>query len=186
MKTIFNSIIIAIAFLYIGCNQKPNNTAVENNEKVVKTEKKIIISPAIVDSIAIKTDFLKDLIPIDTVNSKSKNVYEKYGIEFAGNCYACDLAELSITNKSIKLTNVCDEQLIQNLDITKFGAIGNGFEVQSKKIHFLLNQIDKAPIYELQIISNNIKVENLRISKYYTLKKLLNKFEEHDCGDFQG
>ena len=186
MKTIFNSIIIAIAFLYIGCNQKPNNTAVENNEKVVKTEKKIIISPAIVDSIAIKTDFLKDLIPIDTVNSKSKNVYEKYGIEFAGNCYACDLAELSITNKSIKLTNVCDDQLIQNLEITKFGAIGNGFEVQSKKIHFLLNQIDKAPIYELQIISNNIKVENLRISKYYTLKKLLNKFEEHDCGDFQG
>ena len=186
MKTIFNSIIIAIAFLYIGCNQKPNNTEVVNKDKVVKIEEKIIISPAIVDSIAIKTDFLKDLIPIDTVNSKSKNVYEKFGIEFSGNCYACDLAELSITNKSIKLTNVCDEQLIQNLDITKFQALDNGFDIQSKQLHFLLNQIDKAPIYEFQIISNNIKVENLRISKYYTLKKLLNKFEEHDCGDFQG
>ena len=186
MKTKLNSMIIATALIFIGCNQKPNNTEVVNNEKVVKTEKKIIISPAADNVDAVANDLLKALIPIDTVNSKSKNVYEKYGIEFSGNCYACDLAELSINNKSIKLTNVCDDQLIQNLEITKFGAIGNGFDIQSKQLHFLLNQIDKAPIYELQIISNNIKVENLRISKYYTLKKLLNKFEEHDCGDFQG
>jgi len=93
---------------------------------------------------------------------------------------------MSIIEKTIKLTNVCDGKITQVFEIVKIIHTKNGIEVKTAQNDFVFTEIDKAPIYELKVTGKDIKAENLRISKYYTLKKLLKKFEQHDCGDFQG
>jgi len=50
-----------------------------------------------------------NLVPVTVLNPKSKNAYEKYGIEFSSNCYACDLAAISGGKKSFDIINVCDK-----------------------------------------------------------------------------
>ncbi|OOV20842.1 hypothetical protein BXU10_13650 [Flavobacterium sp. LM4] len=127
-----------------------------------------------------------NLIPIDTVDSKSENIYKKYGIEFSGNCYTCDLAEIAITEQTLKLTNVCDVNLNREFEIIKITNAKSEIEIKTQQSDFIFTEIDKTPIYELKITGKEINAENLRISKYYTLKKLLKKFEQHDCGDFEG
>jgi hypothetical protein len=177
--------VIVITFTLCSCNQN----AKQEFKKIVpiKNNEKTIAKTTINNKIgAIKIEELNELIPIDTVDSKSKNIYKRYGLEFSGNCYACDLADLSITEKSIKLTNVCDEKQNKTYEVIKITNIDNGIELKTKQNDFIFTKIDKAPIYELKIIGNEIKNNSLRISKYFTLKKILNKFEQHDCGDFEG
>ncbi|WP_316804465.1 hypothetical protein [Pedobacter nototheniae] len=156
------------------------------NAQKKKPENNVVNPTVNINNKVIKIEQLKQLIPIDIVEPKSKNIYKKFGLDLSGNCYACDLAKLSITEKTIKLTNVCDEQQNQVLEIVEITNTENRINIKTKQLNFIFNQIDKAPIYELKIIGNKAKYQNLRISKYYTLKKLLKKFKQHDCGDFQG
>lgn len=176
--------LILIIFTFYGCNKSPKQElkkidTITNNEKTVA-------KTATDKTGTIKIEELNELIPIDTVDSKSKNVYKKYGLEFSGNCYACDLANVSITEKSIKLTNVCDENQNETYEVITITNIDNGIKLKTKQNDFIFTKIDQAPIYKLKIIGNEINNKNLRISKYFTLKKILNKFEQHDCGDFEG
>jgi uncharacterized protein YcfL len=186
MRTLFK--LLLAAFILSGCNQNPKSEVkeVKKNDTNAKTEKPIAKPTIDGQDESVKIEHLNQLIAIDTVDSKSKDVFKKYGLEFNGNCYACDLASLSITEKSVKLTNVCDTKVTQEYDIVKFYSFDKGIEIKTRQTNFSLTKIDKAPIYELKIIGTDVKIENLRISKYYTLKKILNKFEQHDCGDFQG
>ena len=155
-------------------------------DTIVKT-KKIVEKPAInIEDERIKIEHLDELVPIDTVDSKNKDVFKKYGLEFNGNCYACDLALLSITKKSIKLTNVCDSKVNEIYNIVKFSVFDYRIEISTAQNDFLLTKIDNAPVYELKIIGNDIRIENLRVSRFFTLKKILDKFKQHDCGDFEG
>lgn len=186
MKKILTVIVLTLVLL--GCKDNPKDELKNTPEKinVPIIGKPMVKTSEINDNELIKIDQLSALIPIDTVNSKSKNVYEKFGLEFTGNCYACDLAALSINTKTITLTNVCDKDHNQVLEVEQIETTENGLKIQTKQLNFIFNQIDKAPVYELKIIGNRIKTENLRISKYYTLEKNLKKFEQHDCGDFEG
>ena len=186
MKTQLKLIILLVTSLFLGCYQKPKNKEVEKNDttETIKTDSTESIVKT--DNNVIKIEQLKQLIPIDTVNSKSKNVYEKFGLEFQGNCYDCDLAALSIAEKTIKLTNVCDEKQNQVLEVLEIKNTNNEVIIKTKQFNFIFSEIDKVPIYELKITGNTINFEGLRISRYYTLKKLLKKFKEHDCGDFEG
>ena len=186
MKTII-TLFFAILVLW-SCNQntKQEIKNIPQQDTVVKNEKSSIMPSLINQNKTMGIEKLSELIPIDTVNSKSKDVYEKFGLEFSGNCYNCDLAVLSITEKTIRLTNVCDEKLNQILEIIQITNTDNGIEIKTKQHNFIFTEIDKVPIYELKIIGDNIEIENLRFSKYYTLKNLLKKFKQHDCGDFQG
>lgn len=131
------------------------------------------------------SDFSK-LIPIDVLNSKSTNVYEKYGIEFSGNCYSCDLASLSITKSKIIWTNVCDENDTFEIDNLSFSTEGNKIIVKTSEQTYTLNKIDKSPVYELVIEGKKLRLESKRVSKYFTTPKALPLFKEHDCGDFEG
>lgn len=179
--------IILGAFILFGCNQNPKEKIkeIEKNDTTTKTEKNVEAVTVNIDDENNKIEQLS-LIPIDTVDSKNKDIYKKYGLEFSGNCYDCDLAEMSIIEKTIKVTNVCDGKINQVFEIVKITHTKNGIEVKTAQNDFMFTEIDKASIYELKIMGKDIKAENLRISKYYTLKKLLKKFEQHDCGDFQG
>ena len=126
------------------------------------------------------------LISIEILNKKSKNVFEKYGLEFSGNCYACDLAELKIDDQKISIYNTCDNKIHLELAITKFVTNKNEIIIETGTGKFIFLKIEDQPIYELKIIGKNFKNKNLRIGTYFTLKKIINKFEVHDCGDFQG
>lgn len=131
------------------------------------------------------SDF-SDLIPIDLLDSKSTNVYEKYGIEFSGNCYSCDLASLSITKNKMIWTNICDQNDIFEINDLSFSNKGNKTIIKTPARTYILNKIDKAPVYELVTEGKKLDLKNKRISKYFTIKKALSFFKEHDCGDFEG
>lgn len=178
--------IILGVFICFGCERNPKQ--INNNNKsntTINTEYNIKVSKKNSNSEKRSIEQL-NLIPIDTVDSKSENIYKKYGIEFSGNCYACDLAEITITEQTLKLTNVCDVKLDREFEIIKITNAKSEIEIKTQQSDFTFTKIDKAPIYELKITGKEINAENLRISKYYTLKKLLKKFEQHDCGDFEG
>lgn len=130
-------------------------------------------------------DFLT-LVPIDVLNPKSTNVHEKYGIEFSGNCYSCDLASISITNNTMVWTNVCDEKDTFKINDFSFTNEGSQTTIKTTERTYILKQIDKAPVYELSIEGNKLELKNKRISKYFTTQKALPLFTEHDCGDFEG
>lgn len=171
-------------FILLGCEQKKEDKEInkENNE-IEKSDSKPI---AVLEAGTIKMEDISELIPIDIVNSKSTNVYKKYGLEFSGNCYACDLANLSIGEKTIKLVNVCDEKVQQSFEILNISESNDRIEIKVKQTSLVFSKIDKAPVYELKINGNDLEAENLRLSRYYTLSEILHKFEQHDCGDFQG
>lgn len=127
----------------------------------------------------------KSMLPLTVVDAKSKNVYTKYGLEFNGNCYACDLASIQFDEKHISLLNVCDAQQKMVFEITSSQKKGNDIEIICKNGRFIFTRVDKAPVYELKLIKITSK-ENFRIAKYYAPKELLKKFKQHDCGDFEG
>lgn len=133
----------------------------------------------------VPTDF-SALIPIDVLDSKRTNVYEKYGIEFSGNCYSCDLASLSITKDKMIWTNVCDEKDTFEIDDFSFSNEGNKTILKTSERTYVITQIDKAPVYELVVEGQKLKLNNKRVSRYFTTKKALSLFKEHDCGDFEG
>ena len=176
--------IIVGGFLLFACNGNTEQK-VEKSTSTAQNKKNIVAENVNFNNDNNNFEPL-NLIPIDIVDSKNKDIYKKYGIEFSGNCYDCDLAEFSVTKKTIKLTNVCDTQLDQVFEIVKITNTKSKIEIETKQNKFVFKEIEKVPIYQLKITGKNIQAESFRISKYYTLKKLLKKFEQHDCGDFQG
>lgn len=159
---------------------KTNLTAAKTDTVSKHTQEKKVIS-----KVEIPGDF-SELVPIDVLETKSKNVYEKYGIEFSGNCYSCDLASLSITKNKIKWTNICDEK--DGFEINDFTVFGEGNKtiVKTSDRTYILTQIDKAPVYELVVEGKKLELDKKRVAKYYTTSKALPLFKEHDCGDFEG
>ncbi len=159
-----------------------NTSPDAKKETAASLPKPVKNDPAILE---IPGDF-STLVPIDLLNSKSTNVYEKYGIEFSGNCYSCDLASLSITKKQIRWTNVCDEKDSFEIDDFSFSNEGDKIIFKTPERTYTVTKIDKAPVYELVIEGKKLELKNKRISKYFTIKKALPLFTEHDCGDFEG
>jgi hypothetical protein len=127
-----------------------------------------------------------DLVPVELIDAESKNVYEKYGLEFAGNCYDCDLAAVSISKKYFDISNVCDEKNIYRIEHFTYEAIAGKLVIKAGKTEFVFTRIETAPVYALTIKGDSLSLKNKRFSKYYTQKKVLPKFKQHDCGDFEG
>ena len=138
-----------------------------------------------ISKLEIPVDFTS-LVPIDVLNGKSTNVYEKYGIEFSGNCYSCDLTSLSITKKEIRWANVCDEKDTFEIHDFSYSIEGNKTIFKTPERTYILTKIDKAPVYELLIEGKKLEMKNKRIAAYFTTQKALSLFTEHDCGDFGG
>jgi len=129
---------------------------------------------------------LDTLIPIEILKEQSKNVYKKYGLEFTGNCYACDLAEFRIENKKVIIYNVCDANEYVSFNILELKNTAKRIEIKTEKCNFTFLRVEYEPIFKLKIINYNIINKHLRISKFYTFKENLKLFESHDCGDFEG
>ena len=180
-----------IFFVYLfstACNQK--NSKIETlKSKESFTSSDTTIRENVEINNKTQFDNLADFVhlsPIEIVNSKARNVYEKYGIELSGNCYSCDLAAISVNKKSFDIINVCDkDDFYRNEDFSYYPS-PNEFVVDTKKNKFIFTKIDEAPVYELKIIGEKILLKGKRISKFYTQQKKLKKFKQHDCGNFDG
>ena len=182
------TLIIAI-FITFGCSQYPRNEPKKSDttKPAVKISKTITEPNNNKASEIVSIESLDILIPIEIIGSKNKEGYIKYQMEFNGNCYDCDLAHLSITEKSIMLTNVCDKNSNQAYEVIKVTKFEKGIEIKTKQNVFVFNVIDKSPIYELKTVGNKIENETLRLSKYYISKKTMNKFiMKGVCGGFDG
>ncbi|WP_288437557.1 hypothetical protein [uncultured Chryseobacterium sp.] len=187
MKNLIISLSV-VAVLVASCSPATDKKVEKNTSADTKKEAAASAAepekndPATVE---IPADFSK-LVPIDLLNTKSTNVYDKYGIEFSGNCYSCDLASLSITKKQIRWTNVCDEKDTFEIDDFSYSSEGKKTIFKTQERTYIITQIDKAPVYELVIEGKKLDLKNKRISRYFTTEKALPFFTEHDCGDFEG
>lgn len=166
--------------LLTACAPSAENRNDKNTSPAEITPEKSRVEKPILSS-----DFLT-LVPLDILNSKSTNVFEKYGIEFSGNCYSCDLAKLSITTQVMKWTNVCDENDVFEINNFTFTVEGDKTILKTKDRSYTLNKIDKSPIYELVIDGGKLELANKRISKYFTTNEAIPLFKENDCGEFEG
>ncbi|WP_336960758.1 hypothetical protein [Chryseobacterium contaminans] len=186
MKNIITSFSVA-AVLLASCStstdKKVNN--VDSTAAKTDTVSKLTPEKKTISKVEIPGDF-SELVPIDVLETKSKNVYEKYGIEFSGNCYSCDLASLSITKNKIKWTNICDEK--DSFEMSDFSVSGEGNTtiLKTSDRTYILTKIDKAPVYELVVEGKKLELNKKRVAKYFTTQKALPLFKEHDCGDFEG
>ncbi|RXM38916.1 hypothetical protein BOQ62_14620 [Chryseobacterium sp. CH21] len=186
MKNVITSFSIVIILL-ASCS--PATEKKESKVDSANLKTKEISTPDPVKNAVEKSEIPGDfstLVPIDLLNSKNTNVYEKYGIEFSGNCYSCDLASVSITKKSIRWINVCDEKDTFEIHDFSYSTEGNKTVFKTPERTYILTQIDKAPVYELVIEGQKLEMKNKRVSAYFTTKKALPLFTEHDCGDFGG
>jgi len=168
-----------------ACSQTEEKTSLNDTLKIKTDTIKANTQPIGTKTLALPDDF-KALVPIDLLDSKSSSGYDKYGIEFSGNCYACDLASLSITKDKILWTNVCDEKDTFEMQNFTFSVEGKKTIIKTSECTLTLSQIDKAPVYELVIEGKKLDLKNKRISKYFTTKYALPLFKEHDCGEFDG
>ncbi|HCN49507.1 MAG TPA: hypothetical protein DIT10_10515 [Chryseobacterium sp.] len=186
MKNVITSFSVVIILL-ASCSPATDKKVNKVDSTAAKTDTVSRHTPEVktVSKVEVPGDF-SELVPIDVLDTKNENVYEKYGIEFSGNCYSCDLASLSITENTIKWTNICDEKDV--FEVSDFSVSGEGSKTVLKTADrtYILTQIDKAPVYELVIEGQKLELNNKRIAKYFTTRKALPLFKEHDCGDFEG
>lgn len=181
--TSFSVVIILLASCSPATEKKVNNT--DSTAIKADTVSKRTLEKNTVTNVELSSD-LAALIPIDVLDTKNTNVYDKYGIEFSGNCYSCDLASLSVTKDKIKWINVCDDKDTFEINDFSFFSEGNKTVLKTSDRTYILTQIDKAPVYELVVEDQKLEVKNKRVAKYFTTPKALPLFKEHDCGDFEG
>lgn len=185
-----NIIIYLIFSSLLSCNQNKNKTVDFKNKvqpSVIDTTKQYANKTSVILEEKTKNEVSLDtLIPIEIVKEQSKDVYKKYGLEFTGNCYACDLAEFRIENKKITIRNVCNATEYIDFAILDVKNTEKRIEIKTEKYNFIFTRVENEPIFKLEITNYDIKNKNLRISKFYTFNKNLMRFEIHDCGDFDG
>ncbi|MFZ1784890.1 MAG: hypothetical protein WAU23_06770 [Ferruginibacter sp.] len=185
MKKLLLIFLPLVVIISSGCHETVQGNQSKNRYDTGKSS----ALPGTSTGIEQNTDDLGDyseLIPLEIKDSVSKNVYEKYGIDFSGNCYSCDLAEIRINKKHIDLVNVCDENNIYRIEGFTYSTDDNNLKINTDKNEFLFTRIDNAPVYKLEIRGSKIDLKEKKIAIYFTQKKQLSKFKEHECGDFQG
>ncbi|SDI99598.1 hypothetical protein [Chryseobacterium jejuense] len=181
--TSFSFAVVLLASCSTSIEKKVNN--VDSTAAKTDTVSKLTSEKNTISKIEVPGDF-SELVPIDVLEIKSKNVYEKYGIEFSGNCYSCDLTSLSITKDKIKWTNICDKKDAFEINNFSVSGEGNTTVLKTSDRTYILTQIDKAPIYELVVEGEKLELDKKRVAKYFTTQKALPLFKEHDCGNFEG
>lgn len=129
---------------------------------------------------------LDTLIPIEIYKKQSENVYEKYGLDFTGNCYACDLAEFIIEDGNIVISNVCDPNEHLKYPILELVNEEKKIEIKTDSYSFIFLRIEDEPIFQLVPLNYDITNSALRMSEFYTFKKNMTNFGTDVCGDFDG
>ena len=186
MKNTFLIGAVFIAFTFSCSNDKKATieNPVTNSDN--KTELKAAGKANLKEESTINLSEYSKLTPIEIKDSKQKDVFKKYGIEFGGVCYSCDLAIFKINKKSFDIVELCNEKNVHSYKDFSYEKKGNSLKIKTPEFTFIFTQVENEPIYQLKIEGQKPEFKNMRISEFYTQESLIEKFEEHDCGDFQG
>lgn len=186
MKLTLKTIFLPCMALLFSCQQKNEGkksaAAFSSSTSIDSIQKQKELPSISDDDLAL----FRQLYPIAILQPESKNSFKKYGIEFTGICYSCDLAEIKISKEQLHLVNVCDSNEIYHIKEFTVSNSDAGLIIQTQHNEFIFKRAEKEPIFELQIKGDSLLLKNKRIAKYYTQKALIDQFEVHDCGDFQG
>ncbi|WP_026038944.1 hypothetical protein [Myroides injenensis] len=167
--------VVLVMAVFFGCKEKREEVIEEINniENTVNSK-----------SIEVLTSEL--LLPLEIVKEGSEDVLTKYGLDFSGNCYACDVANLLIDGEMITLMNACDIQTQLSFKILSIEENENKIIVKTPINEFMFIRINELPLYELHYKGEPLDHELYRLGSFYTIKSKLASFEVHDCGDFEG
>ena len=185
MKIVFKSIMfVFLLSSLISCQkEKTVNPSLQQINSDKKIENKEVTS--LNNNNGDLEDF-SNLVPLEIVDSTSNKVYEKFGIDLAGNCYDCDLAKIKINKKTFDLVNVCDTTDFYRLEKFTSTSTSTELKITTNANEFVFTKMDNSPVYQLEISGTKLSLKDKRISKYYTNVKNLKKFKQYDCGEFQG
>jgi hypothetical protein len=185
MKIIFKSLVLLVLLSSILSCQKEKtvNPSLQQMDSDKKIENKEVTS---LDNNNGDLEDFSNLVPLEIVDSTNSNVYEKFGIDLAGNCYDCDLAKIKINKKTFAFVNVCDTTDFYRIGNFTSSSTKTELKITTNANKFVFTKIDDLTVYKLEISGTILSLKNKRISKYYTNEKNLKKFKQHDCGDFQG
>ncbi|WP_333864609.1 hypothetical protein [Sphingobacterium sp.] len=186
MKLTIKTIFLPCIVLFFSCQQKneakKSAAAFSSTSSIDSIQKQKELTSISDDDLAL----FKQLYPIAILQPESKNSFKKYGIEFSGICYACDLAEITFSKDVFHFVNVCDSNEIYQIKDFTYTSSNTGLTIKTQNNEFVFKRVEKEPIFELKIKGDSLLLKNKRIAKYYTQKALIDQFEVHDCGDFQG
>lgn len=126
------------------------------------------------------------MVPLEVVEEGSVITTERYGLDFAGNCYTCDVANLLIDGEMITLMNACDLENQLSFKVTGIEENGKTITVKTPVNEFIFEQIDEVPVYKVTVTGQAIDKEFFRIGAFYTTHSKLKTFSIHDCGEFDG
>ena len=185
MKIIFKSLLLLFLLSsLISCQkEKIVNPSLQQINSEKNIENKEVTS---LDNNNGDLEDFSNLVPLEIVDSTSNNVYEKFGIDLAGNCYDCDLAKIKINKKTFALVNICDTNDFFRIEKFTHTSKNTELKISTDVNEFVFTKMNNSPVYKLEISGVKISLKNKRISKYYTNENNLKKFKQHDCGDFQG
>ena len=174
---------ITVFFLtiFISCKNDKSDKQIINKSDSIKVENKDFYKSKI-DSLS----NFSNLVPLEIIDSTSKNIYKKYGIELGGNCYRCDLANIKLNKKNFDFINVCNPKDVYRIDKFSYFFNETQLKVVTDKNEFIFTKINNSPVYNLKINGGKFSLENKIIPFYYTHENNIHKFEQHDCGDFGG
>lgn len=182
MKKKFLFCVILMTLIF-SCNKETiENQTTEEKPKIKTPEEPI---PEKVEPTADLSEYCK-LTPIEIKDANQKDVFKKYGIEFSGVCYACDLAIFKLNKKNFDIVELYDENNFHRYKDFSYEKTENSLKITTPESTFIFTKIENEPIYQLKIEGQKPEFKNMRISEFYTQENLIEKFEEHDCGDFEG
>ncbi|WP_158961374.1 hypothetical protein [Myroides fluvii] len=175
-------VILAIVGLFaLGCKQ---NTTQEPPVQQATTKEEV--AKAFATTAALKKISSELLVPMEIVEPAAKEVTAKYGLEFGGNCYACDVVNILIDGEMITLMNACDLHSQVSYTIESVEEKGKQISIRTQSHTFVFEQVEEYPVYSLKVQGDEIDESMFREASFYTLRSLLETFEVHDCGDFEG
>lgn len=156
MKNTFLIGAVFIAFTF-SCS-KDNKETIENpvTNSDNKTELKAAEKTNSKEEPTINLSEYSKLTPIEIKDSKQKDVFKKYGIEFGGVCYSCDLAIFKINKKSFDIVELCNEKNVNSYKDFSYEKKGNSLKIKTPESTFIFTQVENEPIYR-----KKLKVKNL-------------------------
>lgn len=126
------------------------------------------------------------MVPLEIVEEGSTIATERYGLDFSGNCYACDIANILVDGEMITLMNACDLENQISFKVTGIEEKDNTITVKTPVNEFIFEQIDEVPVYKVTVTGQSLDKEFFRIGAFYTTHSKLKTFSIHDCGEFDG
>ncbi|WP_413512821.1 hypothetical protein [Myroides odoratus] len=172
-----------ISLLSIACKQGKQQEISSSNAVTIA---KIDVAKAFGTSETLKKISSELLVPMEIVEPNSMLVTNKYGLEFGGNCYACDVANILIDGEMITLMNACDLHSQISYTIESVEEKDKQISIHTKSHTFVFEQVEDYPMYSLKVVGDEIDESMFREASFYTLRSLLETFEVHNCGDFEG